>query len=336
MPTRARPRSNQPSATSRAAPMLAAPLLLALASGIASAQPTASADTSDGAVPTPPPGQRDLLGKGRMTLRANTTFSLNADLDGEGDSSVGRLGAGASYAAPLTDSVFANFSYDVEFSFYDFGGATGLTADGDPVDSVYEHTLSVGFNGRINPAWGWFAGGGVKIAAETGANDNGIYQPIGFGGVSYRFSDSLTMGFGLGVAARLEDNARILPLIQVDWRIDEQWRLSAGRTIITEGPTAALFYKANENTELFVGGGLNFREFRMDDEGPVPDGVFNDNRVPILAGVDWAATPNIRLIAGGGVTAWQEYQIDDSSGNEVSSAESDPSGMLFLRLEASF
>ena len=41
MPTRACHRSTQPSATSRAAPMLAAPLLLALASGIASAPPMA-------------------------------------------------------------------------------------------------------------------------------------------------------------------------------------------------------------------------------------------------------------------------------------------------------
>lgn len=282
------------------------------------------------------PPARDLFGPTRFEIRGAATFNLNADLDGEGEASVSRLGAGATASVSVNPDVLMRLSYDVEFSFYDFDNATQLISDGDPVDSTYEHTLSASLAGQFSPSWGWFGGGGVKIAAETGANANDIYRPLGFGGVRYRFSDALTVGAGVGVVSRFEDSTRFLPLITVDWQINQRWRFSSGRTIITEGPTAAIYYQAREDVELFAGAVYNSREFRMDDEGPVPNGVFRDQRVPIFAGVQWDPTPNIQLVAAGGVTVYQQYEILDDGGDKVSDDESDPTGLFYVRLSASF
>ena len=325
--------ASEPAMMTQRSIVLALPLVLLASAGQAQEMLAAP---EPAVTPPPPPGQTDLLESMRLSVRTDGSFSLQSDQDEAGESSVSRWGAGADADIRLSTDVFATLSYSVELSFYDFDGATSLTPDGDPVDSTYEHTISAALRGQISPRWGWFGGGGVKLAAEAGAGSASIARPLAFGGASYRFSDALSVGLGVGVVAELERDLRWFPAVHVDWQINRDWRLTAGQTIITEGPAVGIFYRATEQVELFFGGGYDYREYRMDDEGPAPEGVFRDKRVPILVGADWKPTPNIRVTAAAGVTVFQEYEILDQKGTQIGDDESDPSGTFGVRLSASF
>jgi hypothetical protein len=84
-----------------------------------------------------------------------------------------------------------------------------------------------------------------------------------------------------------------------------------------------LSYQASESVSLFAEGGWLSREYRLDDEGLAPDGVLTDDRVPVGLGVRYAPSQTFFLTLRAGAMVYQEYQVDDRSGNELVQREGD-------------
>lgn len=280
--------------------------------------------------PRPAVAERESKDVG-VRLRLDGQHAFRADLDDRGDVAVTRLDGELGLDFGLTETLRLTTDWRTERSWYDFDNATGFVAGfSEPWDDVIEHELGVGLLGRIDERWSWFARGFVNSAGEDSADFGSTITGGGAGGLRYAFSETFALSFGALGRSRLEDDAIVIPIIGVNWTISEKLRFD------TRGLGARLSYQLTEPVGLFLQGGYESREFRLDDEGAAPEGVGRDARAPIAAGIAWRPNPNFALEAFGGYQVWQEFELLDGRGNRLAEIESDPAPIAGVSLEIRF
>lgn len=270
----------------------------------------------------------DPLAKVTFSLTGEGSFTSDADLSDEGSVAVTRVGPLLGVRIAPRETSFFDFSLGAEFSFYDFDGATGLAADGDPADNFAEYLVGARYTGQVNEDWWWFAGGNASWAAEDGADLGDGFTASGIVGATYAVNERLSIGGGLVVRSRIEDDPLIYGLPVINWRINEQW------TLETLSNSLRLTYAPSEDWAVYVAGGWESREYRLGDEGPLPDGVMRDDRIPIVLGAVIRPGENIELDIAAGSTVWSEFEFRDSTGAEIAEADADPAllAMITARL----
>lgn len=258
----------------------------------------------------------------------NTSFALtfsgewigSADFDtSPGDVSITRLGANFGVRHPLNPRLALRFGAGVEHSVYDFSGATGLVAaTDDPYDDVTISTLSLGGEYAPNDRNTWFFGGFVRSAGESGADfDDSISGGV-LGGFRHAFSKDFSLGVGASVGTELEGDLYVVPFPMVEWQINERWRLASG-----DRAQLVLSFEASDAWTLGVRGGYERREYRLDDNGPLPSGVVDESRVPIALFVTYTASPNFIITGRVGTHLLNEFEFKNSADNRVSDDETD-------------
>lgn len=303
--------------------------------GAAGTQPDAEAPPSTPAAPDS--AARTLEGPQPVsfTLLGAADLAFKADLDDSpGEMAVYRAGLGLEVRVPVGERAQLTTLFFGERSWYDFEDATGLVpGTDDPVDDTYRLVVRPLLSYQIDEQWGVFGALSVAAAAEDGAELSDAVTIAGFGGARYAFSESLSMSFGAGAASRLEDSTQFIPIIGVDWEINETTRLS---TTGVEGIGVRLTHGFAEHLAVIVQGGYESREFRLADDNALSEGVFRDRRVPIGAGLKYSPTKDVAIELMGGVVAWQELRFDDSVGNEVSEVNADPAPFIRFMLRIYF
>jgi hypothetical protein len=270
----------------------------------------------------------------QLTLRGQHTFE--ADLkDSTGSVAIDRAGVGASLRLPIGDRSRLSATLNTEYSAYDFNNATGF-APGftKPWDDTIEVNGSATFSTQATRQWGWYVGAGIDDSAEIGAEyGKGITGGV-YGGVSYGISEKLSVGLGLLLRTRLEDNGEVLPLPYINWQISDKWSLGTRSTVTGTGVT--LSYQPIEQLTLSLDGAYETREYRLDDSAAAPEGVARDQRFPIAIGAQWNFTRMIAVSARMGMDFFQEYTLVDSNSNDVAKIKTDPAFFLGASVVFSF
>jgi hypothetical protein len=173
----------------------------------------------------------------------------------------------------------------------------------------------------------------VRASVESGADFGDGVEVSGLAGLSYRVDGSLTVAGGVLAGSRIEDDARVVPLIGFDWAFAEGWRLSsfvgrgrpADRAALSGGLSVDLSYEWCDAATVFVRGVYESERFALDDDNAAsPGGVFDREAVSVTGGVDWTLGPGIDLRVFGGVSVYQELDFEDGGGRDVASSETDP------------
>lgn len=273
------------------------------------------------------PAQRPIV----YSLSVRGEIGLSADLsDSPGEVSVSRAGATLGAAVPIGERAQLSLGFDYELSSYDFDNATGLIAGtGSPFEDVQRYSVSARYAHQLSRQWSLVGGGSVGISGEEGAKTSDSIVGAGYIGGRYALSESVQTGFGLVFATQLEDDALFLPLLMLDWQINEQWRLSnEGRLGLT------LSYAPVESWSFGLGAEYQNRDFRLDRDGPVPGGVGRETRIPLTLSASYTPTRHLSIEAGIGVGVYREFEILDSGGRELADFDADASP--FLRLQVSY
>ncbi len=262
-----------------------------------------------------------------FSFRVGGDLGFNADVDSGGDLTVTRARAGATINIPAGERGLMSIGYDYELSNYDFTNATGLIpGTDDPWGTIHSHALSATYARRASLRWSWLVGGNLAWSAEEGADLGEGFTGGGFGAAQFAVTEKLIIGIGVGARSRLDDSALVYPVILMDWSFADKWKLS------NEGrPGLTLSYVPDEKWSFDVTGGFEYRDFRLDDSGPLPGGVGTDSRLPLSVGVTWTPRPMFTFSARAGVHLWTEIEAKDSDGNTV--GESDVDAAPFLGLE---
>ncbi|MGE3108576.1 MAG: DUF6268 family outer membrane beta-barrel protein [Phycisphaerales bacterium] len=298
-----------------------------------SIQPLALQPEATGAAPPTADAPADPAPRAwTFEVRGAGSYTFAADIDDSpGDVRIARAGFGVGVGIPIGDRSTLTFDIDEEASWYLFDNAGGLVPGStDPVELVLSTDLGLRFSSRINPEWSWFLGGLAEFAGEPDVDVGDAATFGGYGGVRYQVSERFAVSAGLGAKSRLEDDALVIPVLGVDWQITDRVSLK------TEGTRVRLSAKLSETLAVSLAGGWELREFRLRDDGPLPDGVFRDTRVPISISLDFRPSHAVRISVFGGVVVWQEFRFDDRSGDEVSETNTDPAPFIGISAAFSF
>jgi hypothetical protein len=252
-----------------------------------------------------------------------TTFALtfsgdwigSADFDETaGDVSISRLGADFGVRHAINPRLALRFGAGVEHSVYDFSGATGLVSGtADPYNDVTITVLSLGGEYTPSQTDAWFFGGFVRSAGEGGSDFGDTISGGVTGGYRHAFSESFALGVGAAVGTELEGDVYVIPFPIIDWRINDRWRLGTG-----ERAGLVLSYKASDRWTLGAEGGYERREYRLDENGPLPSGVVDERRVPVAAFATFSASENFVVTGRVGTHLLTNFEFENAAGNKIS------------------
>ncbi|MCU0967599.1 MAG: DUF6268 family outer membrane beta-barrel protein [Rubrivivax sp.] len=258
-----------------------------------------------------------------------------ADLDGGGEvestTLIARLGLQWDLGAGRRAGIAAN----VDRTSYDF---TAPAAFGGvaPWDEVWRYGLSAPLAQGLPSGWVLSLAPSVDWILEDGA-DRGEALVWGAVATATRlFGDGNRLGFGLGVFDRLGETA-VFPLILVDWKLGDRWRLLNPLPAGPTGPAGLeLDYRVDDRWSLGVGAAWRSTRFRLRDDGPVPGGVGEERGVPVFLRSTHRLGPTATLnLYAGAVTAGR-LVVEDAGGATVREVDAGTAPIVAATLSARF
>ena len=269
-----------------------------------------------------------------FSVSASYIHQFDTDIGRSGEFRLNRALVRADLKKKVSETVTLGIGANYDYGDYSF---TGTLNDqiADPWNEVHALNLSMSALFDLDRNWKLFVSPSAGVAAEAGADwgDSMVYGGIVW--TSYRFSPSLTLGLGAGVFSKPEE-VSAFPLIIVDWKITDRLRIANPLQAGPTGPAGLeLSYTFNDFT-IASGGSYRSARFRLDDHGPVSNGVGEDRSFPLWvrfsAKVGKAGTLGLYsgALVGGKMT------IENSRGDKISDESYDASPFLAATISFKF
>ena len=278
----------------------------------------------------------EALPQARVVGQGGYAYQGKADIDGGGDLQVHRFDVGLLGRADLLEQLRWTNTFFFSVNDYDFGGGGFSTRN--PWETILTMRLVTKLRYQLSEQWGVFGGGVFMFAPETGADWGDSFTGGGLVGVDFRHSKSLFVSLGVAVISQIEDDARVTPMVGLNWLPSERWAVRVGAVPASGGAALAaeVEYRVAQPVEIGLGLLYHQRRFRLDDSGPAPEGVGEDSNLPLRLRVGWDITPRIALHLLGGVVLGGEVQLDDRNGNRINKQDYDPAPYVGLRFVGAF
>ena len=255
-----------------------------------------------------------------FSLRGGYAYQFDADLD-RGDSfstSSLFIQGGPVYSPDHRRSVSLSFGYG--YDGYDFSGTRQA-----PWQDVHSLRLSAPVRWGFGREWTFIGVPTLRFTAENSSDWGDGVTGGGFAGVSYRVSDRLTIGPGIGILSQLEDDVSIFPILIIDWKITDRLSLGTGRGLAaTQGPGLTMNLDLDDRWDLFAGGRYEKQRFRLADDSPVAGGIGEESSIPLFAGANYSFSKKIKASLVGGMKIGGELRQEDSNGSLVAEDDYDP------------
>lgn len=243
----------------------------------------------------------------RSTLTAAYAWQGASDLDGGGNFRVDRGVVQLKTSTRIGRKWFAGFSIGYGEDRYRFNDTSDSFAPWQDI-----RTLRFGLPLRYlaNNSWAWFGLPLLRFAAEDGASlgDGREYGIIA--GASYRFSDRLSIGPGLGGFKGIGNEDDLFPVLFINWRMTDTLSLETGRGLAaSRGPGLALKWQPLDDWEFGLAARYEKNRFRLANS---VGNVGQDKSVPVIATAAWQLKSKFRLSALAGVEASGVLSVQDS------------------------
>ena len=269
-----------------------------------------------------------------FSVSASYIHQFDTDIGRSGEFRLDRVLARADGKRKISEAVRLGIGANYDYSDYSF---TGTLNDqiADPWNEVHALNLSVSALFDLDRNWMLFVAPSVGVAAEAGADWG---DSMGYGGIvwtSYRFSPSLTLGLGAGVFSKPEE-VSAFPLIIVDWKITDRLRMANPLQAGPTGPAGLeLSYTFNDFT-IAAGGSYRSARFRLDDHGPVSNGVGEDRSFPLWVRFSAKVGKAGTLGLYSGAMVGGKMTIEDSRGHKIFDESYDASPFIAATISFKF
>lgn len=271
----------------------------------------------------------------RYTLIPYTIYNFPADIGDDGEMSVWRGGLGFDVATPINDRIGFRFSVLGEYSDYDFDDVGDVIGGGSDFDAeTYILRVAPAFMYRHDERWMFFAGPIVEFGFEGGADLGDAVTYGGFGSVRYRVNDKFAFSLGATAKTTIEDDVTVFPIGGIEYKFADD--LVVGTSGAQLGFNVRVGKRISERLAVSVFAGYQSRDYRLDDDSLIPEGVLRDTRVPVGLELSYRPNDNVVLRLGGGVVAWQETEFDDKDGHKIGRDRSDPTGFFAFSASITF
>lgn len=270
------------------------------------------------------------LDRTQWSLHGGAEYQFETDIDDGGDFSVARGGIGFTTRTKFNEDVSLTFRLDYNLDAYDFSSAASSLGVSDPWDEIHTVSLGAVLSVDAGSEWTLFGGPILQLSGEAGADFSDAIQGGGLFAVSYRVSDTLTIGGGLGVVTQIEDDVRVFPVFVLNWQITDT--LSVRNTSASGAGTRSgleLVCDFDPNWEAAFGGAYQFKRFRLDDRSNAADeGVGEDSAIPIWGRLTYRLSNNGRINFYAGVVLGGELELETSGGDGIGSSDYDPAAVV--------
>ena len=248
---------------------------------------------------------------------------FDTDIDNSGSFSIDRtiVRGGVTYARDYRRSVSISVGYTRDA--YDFSGGRGFSGL-RPWDDVNSYRIGMPVRWGFDRNWTLFVVPALRFSVESGGDLEDAVTGGGFAGFSYRFSDRLTLGPGIGVMSELEDSTSVFPALIVKWQITDRLTLQTGPSLAgTSGPGIGLKWDSGAKWDVSVGVRYKKLRFRLDDRGSAPEGIGQDRAFPLFWVAGYQVNDRIRLSFLGGAALSGELRLEDEDGHGIAEEDYD-------------
>ncbi|HRD34555.1 MAG TPA: hypothetical protein PLR02_09895 [Rhodocyclaceae bacterium] len=242
--------------------------------------------------------------------QGNTDFDNGGDFEATG--LVVRLGTQTRFGEGHRGGI----SLQYDGIDYDFSRRTPF--GGAPWGNVQRIGLNLPFAFRGENDWTYGVAPSVEWARENGADwsDSLVYGAMF--SATRSFAPDKRLGLGLGAYSHIEEN-RLVPLVIVDWSLNERWRLVNPLPAGPAGPAGLeLDYRFDNGWNVGLGAAYRSIRFRLSDHGPVRNGVGEESGVPVFlrASTRFGASSSFFVYAGAVLSG--ELRVENSNGTKLS------------------
>ena len=259
-----------------------------------------------------------------------------ADLEEGGDVAVTRFDLRPGIKAFISRDFQIAVGFGYSLDRYDFDGKRGLAA-AEPWDDVETLRFTALSRYRIHDRWTLFGAPSVRASSEQGADlSDGLTWGI-FAGASFKAGKTLTIGPGAGVFTDIEDRVTVFPFLLIDWTFADRWSLGTGSGhAASRGPGLALTWDFADEWKAAIGIRRELRRFRLDDGAIAPDGVGEEESLPISLALthEFAKGSSITLLAG--VSLAGSLSLHDERGHRLTREDRDPAPFVGLNFTLEF
>jgi len=271
----------------------------------------------------------------RASLSVTPVYQGQGDLDGGGDYSAQtamvRLGA----LTELGSGNRAGITLNYDHTDYAFSNPTQF-GNAAPWDTVQRYGLSAPISFGLDGGWSVGLAPSLGWSRENGADSADAMTWGAIATATRRFNNGNLLGFGMGAFDQIEDTS-LFPLLLVDWRIGDRWRLTNPVPASPSGPAGLeLEYRLDSDWSVAAGAAWRSSRFRLRSDGVVPGGVGEERSVPVFfrATRDLGEQMSVGFYAGL-VTAGR-LRIEDSSGRALSQVDFDTAPLFGATFSARF
>ncbi|WOO40566.1 hypothetical protein [Rubellicoccus peritrichatus] len=256
------------------------------------------------------------------------SFGSDLKSPGTGDLSILRLDTNLTYSKSYDLSFFrAGFTY--EYSDYDWSNA-----------SPFSKTNSFGLNGfglhtfEKDRPWGVFGLASLRWGAEDNASLGEGFSFLGAVGPTYSFSKKLRIGAGLMVITQPQQATRYLPIVTLNWEINDHWSI---RTF--NGATVTYDLNADKETRLDFTVQYETRDFVLKTQtsptGITDEPAVAEESVIVVFGVTQKIGGPFFVRAYLEGNLFREFELR-ADGNKYQTIKSDPAIGLGFQVGANF
>jgi hypothetical protein len=268
------------------------------------------------AVPTPQAPRGAGVG-----VEATASRQFESAIKGrEGEAGFAAWGFGADYRASFGGSNLWRFTITHMLYDYSFSGDLHLEpAPRAPAPEAFRQSgLGVMFMPTPAGGWSWFARGGVVASYEEDADPSDALTVLGLAVASYPLSPRVALGAGLIAGTRINDPPLIFPVPYIEARLTDTLTLRTERGVSLAWNPDGVRRNTYEAAATF-----DARRFRLADDGPAPEGVFEHDYVDLRLGWQGRIWGPIKGRAFAAAIPWQEFKWEDAGENKVDDLKTD-------------
>jgi hypothetical protein len=266
---------------------------------------------------------------------AGAAFRFSADLDNGGDAEETRLAAGVSIARQWTPVVNVGLALRYTYEDWTFGNPVAF-GGAAPWDKIHRPGISIPTVWSFDPTTRLIITPTIEWAYESGASTSDAKNYGAIVAVSRTFSPDLTLGLGAGVFEEIDDT-KVIPVVLFDWKFAPGWRLGNPLPAGPSGPAGVeVAYSPNDRWEFGLAAASRNYRFRLDRDGPTPNGIGEHREIPLVFRATWRVDRGTHVDFFAGAALNGRLRVNDSNDNRLVDEDIDPAPVVGLSIRARF
>jgi hypothetical protein len=268
------------------------------------------------------------------TVAAGYVQQFGTAVSGGGDFRVSRVFVNADATGPAGSNAGLGLGLTYDREEFTFSGPSVLASPA-PWGTIHRIGVSPSIVRILPPDWMILVAPSIGYAGEEGADPGGSLVYGAVISATKTLGPDLSLGLGAGAFLQIE-RWRVFPFLSIRWRINDHWRLSNPLRTGPAGPGGLELAYIAGDWEAAAGGAYRSYRFRLDEGGPVPDGIGEMRGIPLFARISktwrhgWKADLYAGVVLGG------DLSLENSQGEKIGSASFDPAPLASLIVTRKF